>query len=153
MLNKGSLSPYILNQTFLSLNITQSNLKTVITCQSGGSAKRPKLGFSLPARILRAVLLPIPLVPTRPSTSPGRGVGNLSEHFVSNLQPFNINKLNILVQLFFGIFCLLRFCNKQAPIQLILNEVHCCMGVFLLIWQLLLAHVHMTHICSLRSSL
>lgn len=35
----------------------------------------PKFGFSFPAKILRAVVLPIPLVPTSPSTSPGRGVG------------------------------------------------------------------------------
>jgi hypothetical protein len=46
-----------------------------ISSQSGGSSKRPRLGFSLPARILRAVLLPIPLVPTRPRTWPGLGMG------------------------------------------------------------------------------
>lgn len=37
----------------------------------------PKLGFCLPAKILRAVDLPIPLVPTKPNTSPGRGIGSL----------------------------------------------------------------------------
>ena len=37
----------------------------------------PKLGFNLPAKIFRAVDLPIPLVPTRPSTWPGLGVGSL----------------------------------------------------------------------------
>jgi len=31
----------------------------------------------LPDKILRAVDFPIPLVPTRPKISPGRGVGNL----------------------------------------------------------------------------
>ena len=38
--------------------------------------KRPRFGFCFPASIFRAVDLPIPLVPTRPRTSPGRGVGN-----------------------------------------------------------------------------
>lgn len=37
----------------------------------------PKLGFSFPANIFKAVDFPIPLVPTKPSTSPGRGVGSL----------------------------------------------------------------------------
>ena len=37
----------------------------------------PRLGFSLPASTFSAVDLPIPLVPTRPSTCPGRGTGNL----------------------------------------------------------------------------
>lgn len=37
----------------------------------------PKLGFCLPAKIFRAVDLPIPLVPTSPSTSPGLGIGSL----------------------------------------------------------------------------
>lgn len=35
----------------------------------------PRFGFIFPARILSAVDLPMPLVPTRPSTSPGRGIG------------------------------------------------------------------------------
>ena len=39
----------------------------------------PRLGFNLPAKIFSAVDLPIPLVPTKPRTSPGRGVGNLKE--------------------------------------------------------------------------
>lgn len=38
---------------------------------------RPKLGFCLPAKILRAVDFPIPLVPTKPNTSPGLGIGSL----------------------------------------------------------------------------
>jgi hypothetical protein len=29
-----------------------------LTCQSGGVSKRPKFGFNLPARIMRAVDLP-----------------------------------------------------------------------------------------------
>ena len=37
----------------------------------------PRFGFCFPAKILRAVDLPIPLVPTKPSTSPGLGVGSL----------------------------------------------------------------------------
>lgn len=38
---------------------------------------RPRLGFSFPARIFRAVDLPVPFCPTRPSTCPGRGIGSL----------------------------------------------------------------------------
>lgn len=45
----------------------------------------PRLGFCFPARIFRAVDLPIPLVPTSPSTPPGRGIGSLHTH-VSNHQ-------------------------------------------------------------------
>ena len=37
----------------------------------------PRLGLSLPASTLSAVDLPMPLVPTRPRTWPGRGMGNL----------------------------------------------------------------------------
>ena len=49
-------------------------------CHGAGhrrTSKLPRLGLSLPARILRAVDLPMPLVPTRPSTWPGRGTGSL----------------------------------------------------------------------------
>ena len=38
----------------------------------------PKFGFCFPAKIFNAVDFPIPLVPTKPSTSPGRGIGNLA---------------------------------------------------------------------------
>lgn len=44
--------------------------------QSGGLSNFPRLGFNLPLIILSAVLFPIPLVPTRPRTFPGRGVGS-----------------------------------------------------------------------------
>jgi hypothetical protein len=47
-----------------------------ISAHSGGSSYRPRLGLSFPERILRAVDLPIPFVPTRPRTWPGRGVGS-----------------------------------------------------------------------------
>jgi len=47
-----------------------------ISVHSGGSSYLPRFGLSLPERILRAVDLPIPFVPTRPSTWPGRGVGS-----------------------------------------------------------------------------
>jgi hypothetical protein len=40
-------------------------------------SKRPRLGFSLPAKIFSAVDFPVPLDPTRPSTWPGRGIGSL----------------------------------------------------------------------------
>lgn len=49
---------------------------------SKNTLKRPRLGLSLPDKTLRAVLLPMPLVPTSPSTCPGLGVGkrcNLNE--------------------------------------------------------------------------
>jgi hypothetical protein len=42
--------------------------------------KRPKLGFSFPARTLRAVDLPMPFVPTKPRTCPGLGTGSLQMH-------------------------------------------------------------------------
>jgi hypothetical protein len=37
----------------------------------------PRFGFMLPERTLRAVDFPIPLVPTRPKTSPALGTGSL----------------------------------------------------------------------------
>lgn len=39
--------------------------------------KRPKFGFSFPAKTLRAVDFPMPFVPTNPRTCPGLGTGNL----------------------------------------------------------------------------
>lgn len=51
--------------------------KVRISFQSGGSTNRPRFGFSFPAKIFKAVDFPIPLVPTKPSTCPGRGVGSL----------------------------------------------------------------------------
>lgn len=48
-----------------------------ISSQSGGLSYLPKFGLSFPERIFKAVLFPIPLVPTRPSTCPGRGIGSL----------------------------------------------------------------------------
>lgn len=50
----------------------------------------PKLGFCFPAKIFRAVDFPIPLVPTRPKTSPGRGVGNLQGN-VNSVKQLLIN--------------------------------------------------------------
>ena len=47
-----------------------------ISSQSGGLSYLPRFGFSLPLRILSAVLLPIPFVPTSPRTCPGRGMGS-----------------------------------------------------------------------------
>jgi hypothetical protein len=41
------------------------------------TVKRPKFGFNFPAKTLRAVDFPIPFVPTKPSTCPGLGTGNL----------------------------------------------------------------------------
>jgi len=41
------------------------------------TVKRPKLGFNFPAKTLSAVDFPIPFVPTKPSTCPGLGTGNL----------------------------------------------------------------------------
>jgi hypothetical protein len=48
-----------------------------MSSQSGGLSYRPRFGFNFPARIFNAVLLPIPFVPTSPSTCPGLGIGNL----------------------------------------------------------------------------
>lgn len=50
------------------MKITHANIHTVY---------RPRFGFCLPAKIFKAVDLPIPLVPTKPNTSPGRGIGSL----------------------------------------------------------------------------
>ena len=47
-----------------------------ISSQSGGLSYLPRLGFSFPLRILRAVLFPIPFVPTNPRTCPGLGIGS-----------------------------------------------------------------------------
>lgn len=43
--------------------------------QSGGLSYLPRLGLSFPLRIFKAVLFPIPFVPTRPRTCPGLGMG------------------------------------------------------------------------------
>lgn len=49
----------------------------MVACTYKLTLKRPRFGFCFPARIFKAVDLPIPLVPTKPNTSPARGVGNL----------------------------------------------------------------------------
>ena len=49
----------------------------MMSVQSGGFSQFPKFGFKLPLKILSALDLPIPFVPTSPKTSPGLGVGNL----------------------------------------------------------------------------
>lgn len=41
----------------------------------------PRFGFCFPAKIFNAVDFPIPLVPTNPKTSPGRGIGNLLQYW------------------------------------------------------------------------
>ncbi|RNA22293.1 hypothetical protein BpHYR1_026734 [Brachionus plicatilis] len=66
------LSSRILVKKFWSSE-PRKNVK--MSDQSGGSLNLPKLGFSLPARMFNAVDLPMPFVPTRPRTWPGRGVG------------------------------------------------------------------------------
>lgn len=43
----------------------------------GNTLNRPKFGFNLPAKTLRAVDFPIPFVPTKPRTCPGLGTGSL----------------------------------------------------------------------------
>ena len=47
------------------------------SCQSGGFSNLPRLGLSFPPSTFSAVDLPIPFVPTSPSTCPGRGTGSL----------------------------------------------------------------------------
>lgn len=51
----------------------------------------PRFGFCFPAKIFKAVDFPIPFVPTKPSTSPGRGIGNL--HKVIKMQSIITNKI------------------------------------------------------------
>ena len=60
----------------------------------------PRLGFNLPAKIFSAVDLPIPLVPTKPRTSPGRGVGNLKEKwkkFIYFFELFRAKQLFLVI--------------------------------------------------------
>jgi len=47
-----------------------------ISAQSGGLSNLPKFGFSFPARILSAVLFPVPFCPTNPKICPGLGMGS-----------------------------------------------------------------------------
>ena len=49
---------------------------------AGLTVNLPRLGLSLPASTLMAVDLPMPFVPTKPSTCPGRGIGNLHPYNV-----------------------------------------------------------------------
>lgn len=57
--------------------IRRGDRRSSSTAGSARTSKRPRLGLSFPAKILSAVDFPIPFVPTRPSTWPGRGVGSL----------------------------------------------------------------------------
>ena len=50
----------------------------ILSLVEGLTVNFPKFGFCFPAKIFNAVDFPIPLVPTNPSTSPGRGIGNLN---------------------------------------------------------------------------
>lgn len=68
------MGPALVDETD-SLCSSEPRKYLITSSQSGGFSNFPRLGFSLPLRILRAVLFPIPLVPTRPRTWPGRGVG------------------------------------------------------------------------------
>lgn len=64
---------------WILLKYKEINTKCFVCVESveGLTANFPKFGFCFPARIFNAVDFPIPLVPTSPSTSPGRGMGNL----------------------------------------------------------------------------
>ena len=53
-------------------------LVCTLSIVEGFTANFPKFGFCFPAKIFNAVDFPIPLVPTNPSTSPGRGMGSLN---------------------------------------------------------------------------
>lgn len=59
-----------------------------VFCRKTLTSYFPRLGFCFPAKIFRAVDLPIPLVPTSPSTSPGRGMGSLRTHTHLYYTPF-----------------------------------------------------------------
>jgi hypothetical protein len=50
-------------------------IRSILNHSKDTVPKRPRLGFSFPARIFSAVDLPIPFVPTSPRTWPGRGTG------------------------------------------------------------------------------
>ena len=48
----------------------------MMSAQAGGAAVRtPRFGFTRPDKMCTAVLLPMPFVPSKPRTAPGRGDG------------------------------------------------------------------------------
>ena len=54
----------------------ERRIKHGIVGRGARTENRPRFGFCLPAKILRAVDFPIPFVPTSPNTCPGLGTGN-----------------------------------------------------------------------------
>ena len=74
----GFICAFILSSTIFKKKFCNSLPRQFfrISCQDGWSSYLPRLGTNRPARIYNAVLFPIPLVPTNPSTYPIQGVGN-----------------------------------------------------------------------------
>lgn len=64
---------------YMKFTVTLGNQNSNIQLTSN----LPRFGFCFPAKIFRAVDLPIPLVPTSPKTSPGLGVGSLEKNNIA----------------------------------------------------------------------
>ncbi|KAH8663068.1 hypothetical protein BGZ60DRAFT_80605 [Tricladium varicosporioides] len=91
-------SPLTTKKSLNKLCNSEPRKYLMTSCQSGGLSYLPKLGFNLPLKILRAVLFPIPLDPTKPKTCPGRGVAP-NGHFFGQI-PHPIQRLSEMKAIF-----------------------------------------------------
>lgn len=107
----------------------------IMSVQSGGLSHWPRLGFKLPLKIFNALDLPIPFVPTNPSTSPGLGVGSL--WILNWLFPYQCvtslsspeGKLIMLIALkgHFLIHCphpIHKISEMKATLEVLLTSIH-----------------------------